>query len=220
MQHFCVIFVRGLDLKVKVCGMRVRENIEEISALKPDYMGFIFYPDSKRYVGEDFLVENLLKLECDKVGVFVNQSEAEIIDKIALYSLQAVQLHGEESPEFCKKLQKETVKVIKAFGVSTVEDFTALSDYSDSCDLFLFDTKSEQRGGTGEKFDWTILDSYSLSIPFLLAGGIGPEDIPVLREKYIKMPLFHGVDANSKVESEPGVKDLNRVRALIEEVRK
>jgi phosphoribosylanthranilate isomerase len=203
-------------MRLKICGMRDTENITHLLALQPDYMGFIFYEKSKRFVGED-LNEDLLKsfpMNTKKVGVFVNAQPAYILEKVRKYQLDFVQLHGEESPDFCKNLRLKGVNVIKAFSVDENFNFSQLNNFKPWCDYFLFDTKGEQKGGNGIAFNWEILNRYDNEKPFFLAGGIDLENADEafsLSEKY----KIHAVDVNSKFEIEPALKDIEKLRELI-----
>lgn len=192
-------------MKIKVCGLRVPENIEAVQALNPDYMGFIFYEPSPRFANElSIEVLNNIPAEIEKTGVFVNETEARINELIDQYKFSAIQLHGSEYPEFSNSFRNK-VTVIKAFGVSEDFDFEILKDYDGKVDFFLFDTKTKAHGGSGKTFDWTILDKYTLEIPFFLSGGLSPENI--VEVKNIQHPQFYGVDLNSKFETAPGLKN-------------
>ena len=193
---------------VKVCGMRDAENIREVEALGIDMMGFIFYPKSSRYVSEQ---PAYLPQKCKRVGVFVNE-DVENIKKIAdNYALDFIQLHGHESIEDVQKLQDR--KVIKAFNIATKEDLDATVPYVGLVDYFLFDTKGPSVGGNGEKFDWSILDAYNGDTPFLLSGGIGPDDAE--RIKTFCHPKCIGIDLNSRFEIEPGIKDIVKLKTFL-----
>ena len=193
---------------VKVCGMRDAENIREVEALGIDMMGFIFYPKSSRYVSEQ---PAYLPQKCKRVGVFVNE-DVENIKKIAdNYALDFIQLHGHESIEDVQKLQDR--KVIKAFNIATKEDLDATVPYVGLVDYFLFDTKGPSVGGNGEKFDWSILDAYNGDTPFLLSGGIGPDDAE--RIKTFRHPKCIGIDLNSRFEIEPGIKDIVKLKTFL-----
>ena len=193
---------------VKVCGMRDAENIREVEALGIDMMGFIFYPKSSRYVSEQ---PAYLPQKCERVGVFVNE-DVENIKKIAdNYALDFIQLHGHESIEDVQKLQDR--KVIKAFNIATKEDLDATVPYVGLVDYFLFDTKGPSVGGNGEKFDWSILDAYNGDTPFLLSGGIGPDDAE--RIKTFRHPKCIGIDLNSRFEIEPGIKDIVKLKTFL-----
>ncbi|HWD89236.1 MAG TPA: phosphoribosylanthranilate isomerase [Mucilaginibacter sp.] len=186
--------------------MKYPENIDAVAALQPDYMGFIFYPQSPRYIGET--EKNLATENVIRTGVFVNESADIIEELIDKYRLTAIQLHGNESPDFCE-LFKDKVTVIKAFGMNERFDFEQLEPYTDKVDYFLFDTKTSKHGGSGLSFDWTLLDQYKLDVPFFLSGGLSPENIAEV--KMIKHPQFYGVDLNSRFEIEPGLKDIDKL---------
>ena len=176
---------------LKICGLKDPENIKQVAALKPDFMGFIFYDKSKRFVGEDFVMP-LISPEIKKVGVFVNANASYIVDKIDEYKLDLIQLHGDEKPEFCEVLN-HIVPIIKAFAVDETFDLKKTEPYKKKCSYFLFDTKTKEYGGSGKQFDWNLLEKYDNSVPFFLSGGI------------------YAVDVNSKFESNPGVKDVKMI---------
>ena len=205
-------------LKKKVCGMKYPDNIDDLIKLNLDFIGFIFYPKSKRYIGEDFNTEiiDLIPPDISKVGVFVNSDSRDIILANQKYSLDYIQLHGDESPEFCNELKNRNMRIIKAFGVNEDFDFHILEKYSDYCDFFLFDTKSKDYGGTGVKFDWKILDNYKLDIPFLLSGGIDSDSSDEI--KNINHPQFFGIDINSQFEIEPGIKNIEMIEEFFEKI--
>jgi len=208
-------------MKIKVCGMKYPDNISAVAALQPDYMGFIFYPQSPRYAGEieKYIGEtekNLEKIAVFKTGVFVNENEGKVKKLIGKCHLDAIQLHGSESPQFCG-LFKGKVTVIKAFGIDEHFDFATLEPYDGKVDYFLFDTKTSQHGGSGQSFDWSLLDQYKLDIPFFLSGGLSPENIEEV--KSIDHPQFYGVDLNSKFEIEPGLKDIDKLKEAFEILR-
>ena len=163
-------------MKIKVCGMRSPENILELGQLPVDMMGLIFYEKSPRYVSQP----NLPELPIERVGVFVNAEIDFILEKVSQYRLSKVQLHGNESPDFCRELN-EVLPVIKAFSIGNVQDMEQVTAYEGASSYFLFDTRTAQYGGSGEKFDWRILEAYTGSTPFLLSGGISIEDIETLR---------------------------------------
>jgi len=199
--------------------MKYPDNISAIAALQPDMMGFIFYPKSKRYVGDNFSVNTMQNIPdtIKKTGVFVNESNEKIFEKCAKYHLDFVQLHGDETPLQCQMLHEKNVPVIKAFQVDEAFNFDALIPYQNVCNYFLFDTKTEQYGGSGKSFNWQMLGSYSLQIPFLLSGGIGVENI----EEALKFnhPMLYGLDANSKLETEPGMKNPEDCKTIIQKIR-
>jgi len=204
-------------MKVKVCGMKYRENINKILTAKPDYIGFIFYPKSKRYAGDiDNATINEIKGTV-KVGVFVNES-TEIIKSIcSKYTIDYVQLHGEESPEQCRELKNAGMTVIKVFSVGSDFDFEDTRAYEQVADYFLFDTKSENYGGAGKKFDWSIFKKYSNTKEIFLSGGIGVDDAEQI--KNISGLKIHAVDINSCFEKEPAIKDESLVKKFIDKIR-
>ncbi len=208
------------ELKLKICGMKHPENITEVAVLQPDYLGFIFYEKTPRFF--DAEIPDFPK-EIKKTGVFVDADVDFILKKVKKHQLQAVQLHGSESPEFCAELKilfagMETLELIKVFSVKEDFDFSRLNDYEGIVDFFLFDTKGKNKGGNGVTFDWGILKDYSSSTPFFLSGGIGPEEaeeIGKLKEYFRqqgKEELLHAIDINSKFETEPGLKDVARLK--------
>ena len=195
--------------------MREAENIRQLLAIHPDYMGFIFYEKSSRFVGEE-LEEELLKsfpFTTRKVGVFVNSTAAYILEMYKKYELDYVQLHGEELPDFCKHLKHKGVNIIKAFSVDEDFNFGKLQNFKPYCDFFLFDTKGEKRGGNGTSFDWSILNKYDNEKPFFLAGGIDLENVHNALE--IKGLKIHSLDVNSKFEISPALKDINKIEELM-----
>lgn len=191
--------------------MKMPGNIKAIAGLEPDYMGFIFYGKSPRYVGS-LPANELAALPASivKTGVFVNEDLETVKQLINQYQLAAVQLHGGESPEYCAEL-REQVTVLKAFGVDETFDFEVLKDYANSVDYFLFDTKTAAHGGSGQVFDWQVLDRYNLEVPFFLSGGLSAENLPEVKQ--LKHPAFYGVDLNSRFEIEPGLKDEEKLRS-------
>ena len=195
------------NLRLKVCGLRQAENILEVAGLEPDFLGFIFSPKSKRFVGETLCSELVRSLPADlrKVGVFVDQSSAEIMQQVRCYSLDLVQLHGSEPPAQCAELRANDVGVIKAFAVADAVDFAALEPYVPFCDYFLFDAAGPQPGGNGTRFNWELLRRYNLPVPYLLAGGIGPGMADELAR--LRLPGLYGLDVNSGFEIAPGLKD-------------
>jgi phosphoribosylanthranilate isomerase len=207
-------------LKIKVCGMRNRENIRQLAELKPDLMGFVFYPASPRYAGE-FPAEGMFTsfpAGITKTGIFVDADLYSIKAQVLRFGLQAVQLHGNESPGICKRLKATGIKVIKAFRIDEFADFSKMMAYVSCCDWFLFDTASKIPGGSGEHFDWKLLEKYDIGHPFFLSGGIGPGDAD--RILSIRHPALVGVDINSKFEIEPGVKDADKVKIFIQRIRR
>jgi phosphoribosylanthranilate isomerase len=199
----------------KVCGMREPDNIRELAALRPDYMGFIFYEKSSRYVLPILNPEhlNVLSPETQRVGVFVNEPLSVILERAKQFSLSVIQLHGHEKPELAKALKEEGLKVWKAFSIKGAEDFAKTQDYAAMTDAFLFDTFTEHYGGSGKTFDWGLLANYSLSHPFLLSGGIGPDSLHALHA--FQHPAWLGIDINSRFELAPGNKDIQAITSFI-----
>jgi phosphoribosylanthranilate isomerase len=193
-------------LLVKVCGMREAQNIREVEALGIDWIGFIFYPRSSRFVGER---PSYLPTRAKRVGVFVNATLDEVRRRVDEFTLDFVQLHGEESPDFCRSLRSSGIRLIKAFAVASADDLRRTADYEGLCDYFLFDTKSVGYGGAGRSFDWSVLRSYSATTPFFLSGGISADSLPSLRS--FSHPQWKGVDLNSCFESAPGKKDVQKL---------
>lgn len=195
-------------MRLKICGMKYPENILEVGSLLPDYMGFIFWKKSARYF-EGIIPE--LPKSIQKVGVFVNASVDEISEKIKTHDLQAVQLHGNESVEFCELLKKNTPKlidVIKVFPILDTFDFNLIKPYEKVCDFFLFDTKGKLPGGNGTTFDWKVLKQYPSTKPFFLSGGIGIEELESVKEILKNDLPIYAIDVNSKLEIEPGLKNI------------
>jgi phosphoribosylanthranilate isomerase len=203
-------------MKLKICGMKYPENIIEVAALQPDYMGFIFWEKSSRYF--DGMIPELPK-SIKKTGVFVDESIAIIIEKVTKNNLQAVQLHGTESADFCLNLKSElegqnisAIEIIKVFSVADDFDFERLKPFENLCDYFLFDTKGKLPGGNGTTFDWNVLENYPSSKPFFLSGGIGLEESEeVTKIINTNLPVY-AIDVNSKFEIEPGLKNTKLLR--------
>lgn len=200
-------------MEIKVCGMREPENIQDlILELNPDWMGMIFYPKSPRYVSDD-KADELKKLSVKKVGVFVNESEAEILRKIDLFGLSAVQLHGKESLEFVKALSEKTVlELWKVVSVGDEIDWGSLESFLPFVSKFLFDTATATHGGSGKRFDWRVLKTYPFHKSFLLSGGLdeqSAEEVLALRQQ---IPQLQGVDLNSKFEDAPGLKNIEKLK--------
>jgi phosphoribosylanthranilate isomerase len=201
-------------MKLKVCGMTELGNIREIAALKPDYLGFIFYEKSPRFAAGKLDPTQLKNIAgtIKKTGVFVNASLSEIKEKIQEYDLALIQLHGDETPEFCRAVSRPGIKIIKAFSVNEIFDFTSVKPYKHCCDFFLFDTKGKDYGGNGIAFNWEILNNYDNSIPFFLSGGLDLDNIREI-EKYRHLNI-HSLDINSRFETSPGIKDIGMVKKL------
>lgn len=199
--------------------MREANNINDVVALNPDYMGFIFYPKSPRYVGEDWdkAIINSIPENITRVGVFVNETKSTMISLAKKYGLKALQLHGNETPELCQQLQNKGYTVFKAFQVDANTKLREIAPYKGTCDLFLYDTKSEGLGGSGLKFDWTKLKELNQAGPFLLSGGITSTDGKEIKE--LQLPNLKGVDINSKFEIEPALKDTALLEAFFNDFR-
>ena len=206
------------NVLVKVCGMRDADNIRQVEALGIDWMGFIFWPKSSRYVAE---IPSYLPTKCKRVGVFVDASIGDVMTIAEQYQLDIIQLHGQESPNYIAQLTSHlksltSIKFIKAFNIATASDLEVTKRYEGYVDYFLFDTKGKSVGGNGEKFDWSVLSEYRGNTPYLLSGGIGPNDAPALTSS--PSPLCIGIDLNSRFETAPGVKDINKLRTFIKEL--
>lgn len=209
-------------LGIKICGMKKAENVREAAALHPDYLGFIFYEKSPRnFQGEIPEIDPNIK----KTGVFVNAPVNFIIAKVEKYKFQAIQLHGNETPEFCTELKvalnetksyknSASTEIIKVFSIKDEFDFNRLKPFEGKVDYFLFDSKGKNKGGNGITFNWEILKDYPSSTPFFLSGGIGLEEVEQIAEfqtylqKIGKENLLVAIDVNSRFEIEPGVKNI------------
>jgi len=204
------------NLKIKVCGMKSAENRESLEQLPVDYFGYIFYPGSPRYVGnlEPDMLDSLISGTRFRTGVFVDAPVSEVISIAKNHKLTHIQLHGKETPAVCEKIRKGGFKVIRSFAVHPDFDFGVCKPYADVSDLFLFDTKGKMYGGTGQKFNWKMLEKYSLEVPFFLSGGIGPGDEAAISA--FSHPMLHGIDLNSGFEDKPGLKNFNRLKEFIE----
>ena len=203
---------------IKVCGLTDRQNIEEVLLLRPEWIGLIFYPPSVRYVVRAELSASWLRTVRSslKTGVFVNEREEVIREIVAAYKLDQVQLHGDETPAFCARIQS-IVPVVKAFSVRRNFDFKCLDHYASVCNYFLFDTPSPGYGGSGRTFDWSLLQQYELPLPFLLSGGISPGD--AIRIKDFTHSSLAGIDVNSRFERSPGIKNCEYLKPFIHEIR-
>ena len=229
---------------IKVCGMRDADNIKAVAALDIDLMGFIFYPQSPRYVKmissragiiPDYSEERLKAggmpqtrpedtPRVRKVGVFVDDMPQNIITRVYNYGLDYIQLHGDESPVMIDNLRRSLVpdivsdiKIIKAISINSPDDLRKCHEYVGHADMLLFDTKCSTAGGSGCKFDWSFLCDYKEDIPFLLSGGIGPDDADNIMS--IRHPMMAGIDLNSRFETSPAVKDVERLRIFITKIR-
>jgi phosphoribosylanthranilate isomerase len=197
-------------LKLKVCGMRDPQNILEVVALNPDYMGFIFYPGSRRFVGKDFSLPTGIPDGKKKVGVFVNEPVASIQGIAEFCGLDLVQLHGDESAAVCEEIRRSGLGVIKAFSIDAEFDFKDVGPYRKAADYFLFDSKGKYFGGNGVAFDWGRLQEYDQSVPFFLSGGISTGDLDAIKD--LKAMNLLAIDVNSKVEKSVGIKDVELIK--------
>ena len=216
----------------KVCGMRDADNIRDISALGVDMIGLIFYPPSPRYVQQFSSGAGIIPDYAPdmgktplRVGVFVDDMPQNIVTRVYNYKLDYIQLHGNEPRETLENLRatidpdiKPNIKIIKAISVSSAEDIKKYKEYVGAADLFLFDTKCKTVGGSGEQFDWQVLQAYDGDVPFLLSGGIGPDDAE--RIKNFHHPKCIGIDLNSKFEIEPALKDVEKLKQFLVKVKK
>ncbi|MEE9362815.1 MAG: phosphoribosylanthranilate isomerase [Cellulophaga sp.] len=213
------------SVAIKVCGMKIPSNMSEVANLQPDYMGFIFWEPSKRFFkGEIPKISNTIK----KVGVFVNARLEEITAKVVHYNLQAIQLHGKETPQFCIFLNdalKNTaskVEIIKVFSIKDDFDFSELTPFENVCDYYLFDTKGKLPGGNGYTFNWEALSAYPSTKPYFLSGGIGLDELDKVASFFQKpaSKYCHAIDVNSKFEIEPGLKHIDKLKKLLKEYGK
>lgn len=201
---------------IKVCGMRDEENIRKLEKLDIDWIGFIFYADSPRYAGKKL---KYIPSRIKKVGVFVDQNPQIIRERAEDNHLDVIQLHGGEPPWYCINLKEEGYKIIKSFGIDK-DGFipnAQLHAYEGKCDYYLFDTKTELHGGSGKKFNWSKLKDYQGETPFILSGGISPEDADEI--KSFSHPKFAGIDINSRFEVAPGSKDIELIKVFIKQLR-
>lgn len=204
--------------------MREPGNILALAKLKPDYLGLIFYAGSKRYVaGSSLSLSENLPSGIKVTGVFVNESEEVILAKVKQYQLTAVQLHGQETPEYCLSLQNalqyehSTIEMVKAFGIDDTFNFEVLQAYDQAVDYFLFDTKTPAHGGSGLKFNWQVLERYQMDKPYFLSGGIGLTELAELNK--LEDPRLYALDLNSKFEVSPALKDIAMVNRAINMIR-
>lgn len=205
-------------MKLKICGMKHPENIQAVAALQPDYMGFIFYEKSKRNFDGD--LPNLPKT-IKKVGVFVDENQNKIIEKIKKYKLQAIQLHGNESADDCKLFRQklsefniQDIEIIKVFSIDFQFDFKVLEAYESVVDYFLFDTMGKEKGGNGVTFNWKLLEKYPSQKPYFLSGGIGLEiidDLKSFMQNHLSKYCY-AIDVNSRFEVAPGVKNIEKLK--------
>ncbi|WP_299708622.1 phosphoribosylanthranilate isomerase [uncultured Pontibacter sp.] len=208
------------DLKIKVCGMRDPENIRQVAALQPDYMGFIFYEGSKRYCEACITPQLLAELPegIQKVGVFVNEATEVIQEIVQKYGLDLVQLHGRETPGQCRELQEAGIRLIKAFSVDDRFVFENTLLYERYCDYLLFDTRGNNYGGNGTVFDWEMLKGYFSPLPYFLSGGLNLENLQSKEFEELRPKPF-AIDVNSGFELKPGLKDVGKLKELITKFR-
>lgn len=204
-------------MKIKVCGMKFLENIQAISDLEPDYLGFIFYEKSERNF--DKLMPEIPS-SIHKVGVFVNESISKIKEKVNEFNLNIVQLHGTESSVYLEELKKKLPEIIiwKVFSIGDEFDFNALKMY-ENADAFLLDTKGKNHGGNGFQFDWKILENYKMEKNIILSGGISAEDVLKIKALKSKIPQIEIVDINSRFETEPGRKNVELIKKFMNELK-
>ncbi len=222
-------------MKLKVCGMKHQDNIEAVAALQPDYLGFIFYKKSPRnFEGDIPEISDSIK----KTGVFVDATIDFIIDKVKQYNFRALQLHGNESPEYCKELQVtitninrpdrfskpvrsgKTIEIFKVFSIKDEFDFKVIKPYEGIVDYFLFDTKGKEKGGNGYTFDWQVLNNYNSPTPFILSGGIGLDEVDKIKAILETELPIHGIDINSKFEDTPGLKNTEQLKKFKQDLTK
>lgn len=206
---------RKSSLKLKVCGLTQKSNLGAVVASGVDFAGLIFYPRSPRYMADKLLSADLDAFRDDIpfVGVFVNDDINVLIETAKSYSLNIIQLHGNESPAYCQQVREQGFQVMKVFGVGESFDFSQLEPYLPFTDFFLFDTQSPQHGGTGISFKWSMLKGYPYDKPFWVGGGVGVENLPSLLS--LQLPHLYAVDMNSALEISPGLKDISKVEASV-----
>lgn len=200
--------------KIKICGLKHPDNIREVMALQPDYIGFICYPHTKRFIDklEANWVNGLQGVK--KTGVFVNAAIQEVKTAIQQYGFHAVQLHGAETPAYCAELANQDIEIIKVFGIGEQFDWTTINPYETVVDYYLFDTQSSQHGGTGKRFDWTLLEGYKSTKPYFLSGGISAENISSALQ--LGDDRLYALDLNSRFETAPGIKDITLLRNTLQ----
>ncbi len=206
-------------MEVKVCGMRDLDNIQQlVSQVKPDWMGLIFYPKSPRFVSDEKAIE-LAGISVKKVGVFVNESEAEILRKVSDFKLSAIQLHGNESVEIVKKLSEKTdCELWKVISVGAEIDWEEFRGYLPFVNKFLFDTATAAHGGSGKRFNWEVLKTYPFNKSFLLSGGLDEDSGSEVLALRRQIPQLQGVDLNSKFEDDPGLKNIEKLVRFVEKL--
>lgn len=203
--------------KIKICGLRDPENIRGVLALQPDYIGFICYPASKRFVGSSLDAGWVAQLEgTNKTGVFVDADEQQVMTHVKRYGFHTIQLHGNEDAAYCTRLHATGITVIKAFGIDEQFDWARLGEYEDAVAYYLFDTRSQQHGGTGIRFDWRLLAGYTSEKPFFLSGGLDAENIHEALK--IGDSRLYALDLNSKFETAPGIKDIELLKQTLQTI--
>jgi phosphoribosylanthranilate isomerase len=207
-------------MKLKVCGMKYLRNIRDLEEqVGPDWMGLIFYPPSPRFAGENADLE-MSKVSMKKVGVFVNEPSASILQKVEAFGLSGVQLHGDETVGQVQEIkEKSGLEVFKVFKVKDEMLWSELESYLPWVDYFLFDTYTKDHGGSGKTFDWGVLRDYPFEKPFLLSGGVDMDQVHAISELKKNLHQFAGLDINSKFEIEPGLKDIAKVKGFKEELK-
>lgn len=202
-------------LIIKVCGMTDGENIRAVEQLGTDMLGVIFYPKSPRCICQ---MPSYLPVHARLVGVFVNEQKETIGMYADRFGLEYIQLHGNESPQYCRSLHEMLgLPIIKAFSIATAKDLAGVASYEGTCHYYLFDTKCVQYGGSGNQFDWSLLHRYTGRTPFLLSGGINSYSVPAIRN--FRHPRLAGIDLNSRFETRPGMKDVERIRKFLTELQ-
>jgi len=200
-------------ISIKICGMRDADNILQVALFSPDYLGFILFPESPRFVGEDFRIPGSLPLSIERVGVFVNETTEKILQKAKALGFDYIQLHGNESVEQSIALKDNGLKVIKVFSVDNDFNFSVTKPYVPIVDYFLFDAKGKFLGGNAKTFNWEILRHYDQEIPFFLSGGLSAENVAEVFS--LNEMNLHALDVNSGVEEIPGVKSTEKLKAFL-----
>ncbi len=205
-------------IRLKVCGMREEENLKQLIQVGPDYIGFIFYKKSKRFVGDNDAISFIKPLNIPKVGVFVNEENSEIIRHAKALDLYMIQLHGDESPAQAEELKSLGLRVIKVFSVSNQLPVEELNKFKKTADYFLLDTKTEAYGGSGQRFDWSVLNDYDNEVPLFLSGGIGEEHLEEISDLNKKLNI-HAIDVNSRFEITPALKNIDSISSFAQKLK-
>lgn len=207
------------NINIKVCGMRDVSNIRNLVKLHPDYIGFIFYSGSERFVGDNFDLGILdyIPESIKRVGVFVKAGKDYILDKTDTFGLSLIQLHGGESSAFCRELSHTGIPIIKVFSINEGFNFDSINPFKPSCKYFMFDTECKTYGGSSRKFNWNSLSQYDNEKPVFLSGGIGPEDADPIKE--LNNLNIHAVDINSRFEEAPGLKNISKIAEFIKKIK-